>query len=437
MQLKRQPCCSLAAAAVALLGGAPAAAQAQPLLGSGWTFDTATLFYAEGNGRVKAFEPKLNITKDLGDDRNVLFSGTIDVVSGATPNGAAPAAQPQTFSKPSGSSGGYTVAPYQLPKDPTFEDQREAAQLGYSFRIGSTDHFNVSASVSTEHDYFSLGAGTGWAHDLNGGNTTLGAALSYSDDTVSPIGGAPMPLSRLAAPASGGDGGGEGEGGGTSVGPAHKGKQVVEAMVGVTQLISPESLMQLNYSLDRESGYLNDPYKILSVVDPSANPLYYVYEERPGHRLRQTAYFQFKQAVRTSDVADLSYRFMTDNWGIRSHTADLSYRWRFTSMQYLEPHLRWYRQNQASFYHAALDQGQETQLSSASADPRLGAFDAYTGGLKYGDTLRNGWSWSIRLEYYSQRGRVTGLPPAAGAALSQFNLAPSLTATWAILGFSF
>jgi hypothetical protein len=212
---------------------------------------------------------------------------------------------------------------------------------------------------------------------------------------------------------------------------------VLDAMVGVTQLLSPRSLVQLNYSASRSTGYQNDPYKILSVVDANANPLYYVYESRPDTRLKQSVYGQYKHFIRGSDVLDLSYRYMMDDWGIKSHTVDFTYRWNFSSIHYLEPHLRWYRQNQADFYHAALDSGEETTLQFASADPRLGAFSAYTGGLKYGRRLHNGMSWDIRAEYYMQHGQVTGLPPVAGTALSQFNIAPSLNAAYLTLGFSF
>jgi hypothetical protein len=430
MQLNDAKCGFLAAAALALLGNS-AVAQEGASSGSSWKFDLGTLLYAESDGRVKAFEPKVHADKDLGDGRGFGATATVDVVSGASPNGAAPAAHPQTFSSASG-SGSYTIPAYQVPKDPTFKDQRAALDLDYRFAPGALDHVSVSANVSTEHDYFSIGAGTRWAHDFNRGNTTLGAGVNFSDDTVIPIGGVPTPLAQqVIVP-----GNGDGEGGGNG-GPSSKGKQVLDAMLGVTQLLSPKALVELNYSLDRATGYLNDPYKVLSVVDASADPLYYVNEARPSSRLKQSIYAQYKYFVRGADVLDTSYRFMTDDWGIRSHTVDLTYRWNFSASQYLEPHLRWYRQTEANFYHAALDRGQDTQVQYASADPRLGAFNAYTGGIKYGSTLRNGYAWSIRLEYYTQRGQVTGLPTVAGAALSQFNLAPSLNAAWAILGFSF
>ena len=46
--------------------------------------------------------------------------------------------------------------------------------------------------------------------------------------------------------------------------------------------------------------------------------------------------------------------------------------------------------------------------SFASADYRLGEFDAFTVGLKYGRMTRSGNEWSTRVEFYSADGTVPG-----------------------------
>ena len=102
MQLKHSP---LNAAALALLGlsGHASGQTAEP----GWEFDTSTLVYSEADSRVQAVEPKLRATR-YGDDGQILSAAvTVDVLTGASPNGAAPASAPQTFSRPSG-NGQYT-----------------------------------------------------------------------------------------------------------------------------------------------------------------------------------------------------------------------------------------------------------------------------------------------------------------------------------------
>jgi hypothetical protein len=393
------------------------------------------LFYAEGAGRVKVFEPKANATYDLGGGSSLAATATIDVLSGATPNGAAPYSRPQTFFQPhstSGSSGSsssgtnstYTTGAYELPKDPAFRNLRGALDLDYAFVPAVHQRMDLSGSVSLEDDYVSVGAGGHWSREFNKGSTTLSTGLNVSSDFVSPIGGVFEPLSQMNSS--------------ISTGPSTKEKLVEDFLIGGTQLISPRSFVQVNYSLSHSSGYLNDPYKIVSVVDSSAAPQYYIYESRPGSRLKNSIFTHYRTKALGADVFDLSYRYMADDWGIKSHTVDLSYRAYFSgASSWLEPNVRWYRQNAAKFFRAALDTGEAAGITHVSADQRLGAFSAYTVGLGYGNSSIEDYPWSVRLEYYRQLGKVAGLPPAAGSALSQFDIAPSMAAGWLIFSIGF
>lgn len=93
---------------------------------SEWDIDTAVLYYAEGDGRVSAFEPAVYAGKDLGDGERIDLRLVIDVLTGATPNGAHASSVAQTFTTPSGSSS-YTAQPGETPLDDSFLDTRVAA----------------------------------------------------------------------------------------------------------------------------------------------------------------------------------------------------------------------------------------------------------------------------------------------------------------------
>jgi hypothetical protein len=410
---------SLAAATLTLLGSAPVAAQGE------WQFDTGVLLYSESDGRVQALEPVLTATRDLGDDRKLSFKLVVDALTGATPNGAAPAATPQTFTQPSG-KGTFTTAPFETPLDDTFRDTRVAISGDYLFPTGANGKLGVGMNASTEYDFLSLGANARYAHDFNQGNTTLNAGLSYEADELSPVGRVPEPLGVVPPP------------GGFPPGrDSTESKGVMDVVLGVTQVLDPDSLVQFNYSLSASSGYHTDPYKVLSVVDANGDPLRYVYEARPDSRAKHALYARYKRFVHARDVLDASYRFMTDDWGVRSHTVEATYRWNFSETRYLEPKLRWYAQGEAEFYRAALFDGEETTLPEASGDPRLGAFDGITLGLKYGQSLETGGGWSVRLEYYTQKGDTAGVPAPAAAGLAQFDLAPEVSALMATFGYRF
>jgi hypothetical protein len=197
-----------------------------------------------------------------------------------------------------------------------------------------------------------------------------------------------------------------------------KSKDVIDLVVGVSQVINRNLLIQLNYSFSNADGYLNDPYKIVSLVDPvTGDPVprvptpgvdgpshEYRFESRPTERTKHSLFGQAKYYM-DGKVLDVSYRYMTDDWEIDSHTVDLRYRWPLNGKSYLEPHFRYYTQSHADFYRTSLDSSAPLP-THASADYRLGEFDAITFGLKYGWKTESGNEWSARIEAYSADGSV-------------------------------
>ena len=401
---------ALAAATCTLLGTAspePVQAQEEP----DWNFDTALLYYGEGDNRVQDLSLDMLARRNFLDDRLLTLGLTVDSLTGATPTGALPQAQAQTFTGPSGRRG-YTIAAGQLPMDNSFHDTRVAGKVNWQQPLGRLSLLNVGASASVEIDYLHAGLNARIARDFFKRNTTLSAGFAVARDSVRPIGGTPVPFTQMQA-ATGGDG--EGEGGGSGSGET---KDVADFMVGVTQILTRNLLLQLNYSYTDSSGYLTDPYKVLSVVDPNTGdgveltpgvgldgPTYlYLYERRPDTRKQKSLYGQVKYYM-DGKVLDLSYRYMTDDWQIDSQTIDLHLKWPTNATDYLEPHLRFYQQSAAYFYQSSLLDG-EPLPEYASADYRLGRFNAITLGVKYGWQTLAGNDMAVRLEWYRQTGKI-------------------------------
>jgi hypothetical protein len=210
----------------------------------------------------------------------------------------------------------------------------------------------------------------------------------------------------------------------------------------VTQVINRNTIVQLNFSLSRADGYLTDPYKLLSLVDPSTGALLpgppgsglhrYIYESRPDSRDKDSVFLLMKRSF-GDDVLDASYRFMTDDWGIDSQTIEFRYKWAFGRDKYLQPHLRFYSQNAADFYRTVLFDGQPLP-TYATADYRLGDFDAITFGVELGKDTRQG-EISTRLEYYRQRGNPD--PSSRVGLLTSQDLYPDLNAVIAQFSYKF
>ncbi len=445
MQLKKPIGASLAAATCGLLGtlpAAPAAAQDAP----DWDVESSLLFYGEDNNRVKDVSLDVSIHRALDEDHGFNLNFTVDSLTGATPNGAVPTNDYQTFTGASGSNS-YTIRPGDTPLDPTFMDTRIAGSANWQQSFGDASRWNVGLSTSSEHDYLHFGLNGRLEHDFNLKNTTVFAGLAYGRDEVNPIGGAPDALTPLLPPSDSPEGGGEGEGeheGGGGGGPSQS-KDVFDALVGVTQILSRRSLVELSFSYGRSNGYLNDPYKILSVVDPVTGlPVYgdlvagglgirsflYLYESRPDTHTKQSAFLEWRHAFDRDSMA-MSFRYMTDDWGIESQTAEARYRWNINDRSYLEPHLRYYTQTAADFYRTVLFAG-DALPAFASADYRLADLNAYTVGIKYGHQTERG-EFAVRLEYYRQEG--TPSPGSAVGELANYQLIPQLAA--AIVQFDY
>jgi hypothetical protein len=226
-------------------------------------------------------------------------------------------------------------------------------------------------------------------------------------------------------------------------GGGEQSKDVVDALVGVTQLLGRRDLIEVTYSYGQSDGYLTDPYKILSVVDPVTGvpvagppdglPYLYLFEHRPDSRTKQSVFAEWRHAFDRDSLA-LNARYMSDDWGIDSQTVEARYRWNINENSYLEPHLRWYTQSAADFYTTVLFDG-DPLPEYASADYRLADLDAYTVGAKYGHRTERG-EWSVRLEYYHHEADPS--PGAAVGELADFNeLILPMSAVIAQFGYRF
>lgn len=392
MQLKKSKSLRklLTAATSTLLAGTAQHAVAENKIP--WQVDSAFLYYSEKD-RVTVFEPVVAVRKDMGDDEFIGVRLVLDSMSGASPNGAIPTNQAQTFATPSGNST-YTTPAGETPLDNTYEDNRAAVSADWELPLDEYLKTVIGTNYSRERDYTSLGLSANLGWDLNKRNTTLTTGISMSHDEVNAVGYIPVGLT--AAPTEAGVQ--------KSLQSMGETKDIKELLLGVTQVLGPKTLLQVNYTLAEEQGYLTDPYKILSVLDNNGqlratDP--YIYENRPNSRRRQALYLKTNHQFNT-DVIQASYRYYKDDWGITSHTINLHYRYELAGgRHYLQPHVRYYIQNKADFYHYSLEDNNIPTY--ASADYRLGDMSTTTLGLKYGLVLGENHEFGVRLESMKQK----------------------------------
>ena len=408
----------------AALAAATCTVLSQPLQASQnsdeWDVKSGLLYYSEAD-RVTVIAPTVSAgtTTDSGD----IFTlrAIYDSLTGASPNGASPTNTAQAFTSPSGESN-YTTQAGDTPlRDLT--DTRVVLGIDWESELSRLMRHTLTANVSSERDYLSLGVSDTLQHDFHNRQTTVSAGIGLTLDTISPEGGTPDGLQLLSA---------SGEAGGDEQ------KSSVDLLLGITRVLNRHTLTQVNFSHTYSTGYLTDPYKILSMIDPATGEtvqdingdFLYRHEKRPDTRTSNSLYWKLQHQL-TQDVVYLSYRYFQDDWGIRSHTMDLKYRYELLGGNYLQPHYRYYRQTAADFYHHSLvDDGALPDY--ASADLRLGEMTGTTVGLKFGIPLSDG-EFNIRFEKMVQTGESH--PADAIGVQRNFDLYPTLDATIVQIGY--
>jgi hypothetical protein len=419
----------MAASCALLRAGAARSQQTACPVDSGlledWSVDSALAYYHE-EGRIQAVEPVVDVAKVFADGQALNFNVTFDALSGASPNGALPSRNPQTFSSPSGKpQHQYTTAAGQLPVDPDYEDDRIAVSGNWTMPFTRLDQVTVGGKLSAEDDFFSATVNASIAHDFNEKNTVLSFGIDNEYDSIHPIGGAPVPGSDYAL---------------VEKQPGGKTKDGVGLLLGVTQVMTRNWLSEFNLSADRFTGYLNDPYKFISLINGAGGTTGYEYENRPDQRIRKSAYWENRVAWSSTISTALSLRYMSDDWGVRSDTAQLHLRWSLSNRdRYIEPTVRWYRQTAADFFTPFILTAQKPTTDYESSDSRLAAFHAVTYGVKYAQKLpglgsRPESEISIRAEYYQQTLDVRTPVPEA---LQGLDLYPGVKAVLVQIGWRF
>jgi hypothetical protein len=243
-------------------------APAEPTpVGERWSWNTSLLRYSESD-RISVMEPQIGVRRDFGDDRALTILATVDTISGSTPLGTLPLTSntaPDTVTNASG----HPVNPY-IGKIPTSEmrDTRIALSGSYERPLSQVSRGTFGGEVAHEHDFLSMGLNGTIQRDYNQKNTTLSFGVSPEFDIVKPNGGLPAAYGPFLQPT---------EFSGTSTS-----KLVLGGLVGVTQIINRRTLMQFNYAPTYENGYLNDPYKLLSLYNANGDPLSTIHESRPN-----------------------------------------------------------------------------------------------------------------------------------------------------------
>ncbi len=247
-----------------------------------------------------------------------------------------------------------------------YSEERQEYTLSGSHIIGET-LVSASYTLSDEPDYTSNTYAFGVSHDLFDKNLTMSFRVARSWDRV-------------------------GQNDDPSFGWKDFNRTIYAA--GLTQSFSPRWLLQINYEISADTGYMNNPYRsALSTGNAQIDEHYP--DARTGQAaVIRTSYAFFEETAdgpgRLESSVQLDYRYYQDTFDILSHSGKL------TVQRYLFPNwlagifYRYYQQEAASFYGDRLP---VTQVFRAR-DKELSTFSNHWVGLtvKY-KPLQRKWGW--------------------------------------------
>lgn len=323
--------------------------------------------YQEDDGRVRVISKYVGGEKAITQSLGLRLHGVHDTISGATPTGSY------------GRDGDELVLS-------EITDVREAGVVDLDWTNG-IHKTSFQFSHSKESDFLSKGYAIYGTSELNKRNTGLSYGLSYIDDEIQP---------RFFSEA--------------------REKESVDAYVGISQVLDPNTIASLNFTYSRFDGYLADPYKSIA-TNIEVLPGFFLFQETPEHRpderLRRIWFANVKRffpELRAS--IDFDYRYFSDTWGVESHTFDFEWYQKFGDKWTLRPSYRFYTQGGADFYYSDLDGTGIDPLEPVvgqgpfySADYRLAKMQTETYGLKVIFKASDSLSLDVSWERYEMKGR--------------------------------
>ena len=329
-------------------------------------------FYGEENDRMKIETHSVYFEQKLADAVTAKGEFIYDGISGATP------------------TGGYTST--GEPVTTKLEDTRRAGNLELDWQIGRNT-LNSSFAYSRESDYESYGIALGDAIDFNDKNTNFQFGVSHNFDSV-----------RHADRVN------------------WTGKDSTEAIIGISQLLSQRDVLNVDFTYGYESGFLNDPYR---VIDFNLSGFAYP-EIRPGYRSKEILFTSLTHHFDSLDASlESSYRFHHDSYDIFSHTLSLTWHQWLGKHFIVEPIFRFYEQSAANFYKLGVNNyfpgapfpGGENP-AYYSADYRLSEFYSLDYGLDATVIIND----HFRVTAGYHRYEISGLDKTPAAAYPQANI---------------
>ncbi len=388
--------------------------------------------YKENDDRINVSDGKLSVEHDFGPNHTLNGEYDWDSISGASPTwdsktGASSETKSDAFTGASACvpeegdnyydycrntrlvngviGDGNTEIDNFAYKNVPLKDHRDSVAFLYTYRTPTMrNELSVGASYSKENDFKNTGVSIEYLmYTDRSKNRAITAGVAYMKNDV---------YDYL---------GDKDEHGEYSLGSQWREFDLINGQIGITQIFDATTIAKFSTYYMYEDGYLSNPYfnvvRRINVIDSSSDeysladvyPKYYLARDsRPELRKAGGISVQAAKSFSENHSWHTSYRYYQDSWGVKSHTIESKSYHTITDNIRLSPVLRLYSQSAANFFkaHDAVD-NIFSESGYATADDRLGSFNAWTGqlGLEYLQSKK--LTWNIVLGYQDQSTGLT------------------------------
>ena len=301
-----------------------------------------TLYHYYDGGGVQIDGPSILVRKKIKQSFSLYGNYYVDSISSASIDVVTTGASPYT-------------------------EERTEVTMGLDYLHEDT-LMSISLTDSEENDYSANSLNLGVSQDVFGGMTTISMGYGRGSDEV-----------RRNLPDGSND-------------PTFR-EDVKRRnyRLGVTQVITRNMVLGLNYELITDEGFLNNPYRSVRFFD-LGNPSGFSFEPEiyPGTRTSNAIGLRSRFHLRGRAAIHGGYRFFTDTWGINAHNVDIGYTRPWKQAFMFDVGYRYYTQNSADFYSDLFPYAQSQNF--LARDKELSTFNSHTirFGMSY-DLVQDGW----------------------------------------------
>lgn len=297
-------------------------------------------------GRYDIDVHQFQYVSPLGIDFALFIDANHEDMSGASPWFSTANAAGEPVINMSGASG--------------ITDARSELSIGTRY-YSQNGNFGGAVGYSEENDYRATYVNLSGSRNFNNDLTTVTLGFSHSADDIFPNDAELFNRVR------------------------NEDKRATSAAVSLSQVINRVTTFQTALSITEQSGFLSDPYKLQDARPDNKTQIAF------SNSLR---YF----FIEADGALQANYRYYHDDFGISSHTLDLSWFQNINRSFQVAPMLRYYSQSAADFY-TNIDDFTKPLTEPQSSDYRLSAFGAFSGGINliadFGD-----WTATFTAERY-------------------------------------